>query len=442
MKDTEELKNQIKNKKVLVVSGCNFSFPLNSGPTLRSMFNKFEKDNLAQMYFAGDNMPDFEFCSNYFKVTWVDILTSLVQGYSDCGSVYANTDDFDSNGTVESRSILSFLIQRFLYSIIPIFQKSPRLRDFIWRFNSWKSPKMLKWLDEYKPDLIFFSPADRGSSHQIARFISNYTRAPLVVWVTDDYVLFPKRINLIDKIQKIRLRRIFRKTISMSSVCFAIGDRMAKDYEKFFGKRFMTIMNSVKIQDYVEYSGGQNLNFSYFGSLYLDRWKILIKLAEAAPPGSISVYTDLSKLPKNIVEDIVFEFEKADIKIKEFVKGEDLRKAMLDSDILIQAESDDIVTKSLTRLSVATKIPEYLISGRAILGIGPPEVASMKLLSENNIGLVISGDNISIQNKNLKRIVDDPDYRKELGKRGYDYAVANFDNDLISARFKDIIENI
>ena len=68
---------------------------------------------------------------------------------------------------------------------------------------------------------------------------------------------------------------------------------------------------------------------------------------------------------------------------------------MFDADAFLHIESDDESYCSLTKLSVSTKIPEYLISSRLVIGYGPVYLASMKLLKDNNIGIVISNPRVN-----------------------------------------------
>jgi hypothetical protein len=60
------------------------------------------------------------------------------------------------------------------------------------------------------------------------------------------------------------------------------------------------------------------------------------------------------------------------------------------SDILVHVESMDRLSRRLTRLSVSTKIPQYLASGKCLLAVGPPEVASMRYVRDHEAAMVIT----------------------------------------------------
>lgn len=97
----------------------------------------------------------------------------------------------------------------------------------------------------------------------------------------------------------------------------------------------------------------------------------------------------------------------------------------------------------MTRLSVSTKIPEYLIAGRPVLAFGPAEVASMRILSDNRIGYVISGDDTDeMITRKIKTFLVDFDLRESLGKDAYQFAVHHFDNIKCTEKFEQKISTL
>ena len=116
---------------------------------------------------------------------------------------------------------------------------------------------------------------------------------------------------------------------------------------------------------------------------------------------------------------------------------------MKKADILLHVESNDLQYRSLTRLSVSTKIPEYLISGRLLLAFGPAEVASIKLLSDHNVGCVIDADQSDEMCKStINKLIGRNDQIHGFVCNAYDYAVNTFDKDKIATKFKSELERI
>jgi glycosyltransferase involved in cell wall biosynthesis len=94
----------------------------------------------------------------------------------------------------------------------------------------------------------------------------------------------------------------------------------------------------------------------------------------------------------------------------------------------------------LTKLSVSTKISEYLASGTCIIGYGPAEVASMRILSDNKIGLTITDiDNDDEKIEKLKKILSNSNMRNEFAQNGFDYAFNNFNAEKSRSYLKNIL---
>ena len=56
----------------------------------------------------------------------------------------------------------------------------------------------------------------------------------------------------------------------------------------------------------------------------------------------------------------------------------------------MHVEAFDKFNKKITRLSLSTKIPEYMGSGKLIVAIGPDDISSIEYLKENEIAYCIT----------------------------------------------------
>ena len=412
---------------VLVISANAFSDVLNNGKTYKAIFSAFNKKQLHQLYFRPQESKfiDSEFCTDYYSVSEISIFRDLFH-------VSASTKKKETEYTT-SHDNDAHLYNTFLKKII-----SPNgiLRDMVWKTNLWKNHKFKKWCRETNADVIFFVAGGSGYSHNIARFVSEYLKAPLVVYFTDDYLLYPLTENLSSKIHKIRMKRFYRKTIDKSSLFFGIGDLMAEEYSAYFGKEFYSIMNSTDVVPYCRPKSAGPVIISYFGGLHTKRWEMIAGLAKIiGEKATIKVYSF-----DHLSEKIRSAFNKSGVLFIGGLTGVEYRNAIIESNILLHVESDDKYYRSLTHLSVSTKLPEYLMSGRLVLGFGPVDLASMRILTDNEIGAVISSeDNNSNILKKIERVIENREYQIEMGLKAYEYAKNHFDNDRISRDFKEKI---
>ncbi|OPB97077.1 hypothetical protein BAS10_08555 [Elizabethkingia meningoseptica] len=420
--------------KVLLIANNSFSDSSNNGKTYEAIFSEFNKSDIAQLFFSQNENPDFKYCNNYFKITDKDVLFNFFSKVKR-GEKLKNVKQLNqrNENIIEHKKskIFSFFQKKAGYLVL--------LRDFIWSFNTWKTKKLKNWINDFNPDIIFFVGGDMEFPHIIAKWVSQEYKIPLVIYFTDDYVIFPVNRNFLDKLKKKRANKFYIDTVKRSSLRFVIGDLMAKEYKNYFNCEFNSIMNSIELTDFEEYIGGNDkLVISYFGGLHLNRWKMICRLGKLLSDNyTINVYT--IDTPS---AEIINEFEISKVNYCGAVRGNALRNKILESDILLHVESDDEYYMNLTRLSVSTKIPEYLISGRAILGFGPPELASMKILSDNNIGFVISSSDKNTEILNKIDIIYDFNFRKNMGINAYNYAHKYFNRKDIATKFKQRIENL
>lgn len=435
-----------KNIKILVITHNAFSNISNNGKTFASLFSSYPKENISQLFFSQNEYPDFDFCNNYFKITDLDVLKNLITFSDENGGVLSPNDTPFSTvkGNIKTK--------RILWSSLKVISKSFRIfRDLLWKSGSWKTKSLFQWIDSFNPDIVFFCGGGAGFSHEVAVFLKEKYDIPLVSYFTDDYIINPKIKNVLDRFQRRRMKRFYSKTIKNSSLLFAIGDLMAEEYTKYFGKIFYPIMNSVSSDKYDHYNKLKKtdspiLKISYFGGLHLNRWKMIGVLG--------SILNEIKLTSSHLVELRVFtnskitpkiknNFEINNIIIEKPIKGDNLINEMVKTDILLHVESDDVYNRSLTKLSISTKIPEYLLSKNCVLAYGPSEVASIKLLSDNNIGFVIdSSENNDFISEELLKLIENEKNRLRIGEDGYDYAKKFFDASITRASFMEKIAEV
>ncbi len=420
-----------KKIKVLVITGNPFSKILNNGKTHEAIFSAFKKDELCQLFCrpVSKEHTDFDYCGSYYSVNELDIVKKLMLRSNKCGQPVEN-DNLEYNTKHEIYNKIKSNRKRNL----GIF------RDMLWSTNLWKTKELTRWCNEQNPNLVFIDGGGDKYLYSIAMFVAKSLKIPMVAFFTDDYLIYPIYKSYFAKLQQIRMKSFLKKTIDYASISYAIGEIMAKEYSDYFHKPFLHIMNAVEVLPYIAPSiVNKKPIISYFGGLHLDRWKMIVRLSTIINKGAtIHVYSFA-----NLSEDILCAFNKSNIIHHNGLRGSKLHDAMLNSDILLHVESDHPIQRRFTKLAISTKIPEYLISGRLIMGFGPPEVASMRLLSDNNMGFVVSSDESDVDVKNrLKEILPNYEYLNEVAKRGYDYAANNFNKSNLSLEFKNRLISI
>ncbi|WP_302303710.1 hypothetical protein [Culturomica massiliensis] len=417
---------KLSDKKILVVSHNAFSSFTNNGKTLEAILQGFKKENISQLFFLAES-PDYTFCEHYFRITDKDILICLLSSKTP-GNIVKKTDIQDELLSKKRSS---------LYRVISkISHQFPQLRDLYWLKRKWCNDALKTWSKTIDPDFIFFVGGPHRFAHDIALFLSDFLQKPLATFFTDDYlqVDIPNRTC-----GNKRLKKIYQKTIDRSSALFACCDYMSSEYSAFFSRSFHSLLNTMEITPYADYIKTEEVVISYFGGLHLNRDNMIIRLA-----GYLDKNCELRVYSNSILTTVQeTRFKEAGVRIMPCLNGQALWHALLYSDILLHVESDDQKNQKFTRLSLSTKLPEYMMAGRCILAYGPQEVSSIRILKDNHIGCVISStdDEKDIKAK-LFQVTKDFDYRKQLGLSAYNYAVSHLNRNVISDHFVKIINDI
>jgi len=414
--------------KVLDITGNPFSLYLNNGKTHEAIFSAFNKEELCQIYVrpVATNLIDFVYCSSYYCVSDWDVLNRLTFKSNKCGSVIKNANQIKADDSFHytNGNVTSIGSKKGFAGV---------LRDLLWGTGLWKNQDLKSWLKAQKPDVIFIDGGGDSYMYNIALYISQYLNIPLVYYVTDDYVIYPKHKSIIQKIHHHFVFKKISEVISKSEYCYAIGEVMANEYSQYFRKTFGYVMNAINVLPYKPQTGTRKkIVISYFGSLGLNRDRIIASLGSMA-----SKLFEINVYAFNINDESKRLLEENGVKYKGALKSEELDDAMYASDVLLHVESDDEESRAFTKLAISTKIPEYLMHSRLILGYGPTEVASMQLISNNNIGVVISSDDTKDEQMRKLEMILDSDNRSHIAERGYQFALENFDRKKIGMVIKE-----
>ncbi|REC63112.1 hypothetical protein DRF65_07770 [Chryseobacterium pennae] len=414
--------------KVLIISHNPFSKISNNGKTLESIFRNFKREELAQLYFVEDKDIDNDYAASYFKITDKDLLVKSKE------EKIKSTDSKTQIPNTEAG------LRKYKHNLA-IF------RDYLWKFKNVKNnEKLHQWIQQQHPDFVFFVGANQVFSHDIMLEIVEKYRLKSAVYFTDDYIFSTQKKNFLQKLQYKKLYRAYEKTISKAELCFGISDLMCEIYSKNYGKKFYPIMNSINLELYKGIEKDKNkpkdkIVISYFGGLHLNRDKMIIRLAKILSKIENNKITINVFTPTEMSSTLMNAFSENNISLKNKVQGNELSQEIINTDILLHTESDDLFDRSLTRLSVSTKIPEYLLSKNLILAYGPTDVASIKLLENNNLALILNSeesDEINIQ-KIIKTLNSED--QTQLIQNAYLYGKKEFDEERISINFRKSIEN-
>lgn len=369
-----------KYPNILVISNNAFSSTNNNGKTLASFFHTYPPEKMSQIYFNRE-IPTDDYFENYFRITDNDIVKASLRIRKICGQqVFPESSDRVENNRADFTS--QFISKTKHFNITRL------IREVFWKSNRWKTEAFHEFLERSSPDIIFFTAGDSLFAYDIFNYVKKKYEAKTVVYITDDYILPRKTLS---PFWKIRRKLVFNKmkdAIENSDLFITISSKMQKTYKKIFNKDSILAMNmSEKLgQSNPKASDSNKITFIYAGGLHYNRYKTLHLLAQA-----LKKHNNNSTDKKAFLEIYSTNPPEQSIKNLLNINGvskfcgslnqNELKDKLNLTDIPVHVESFDQKSIESTRLSISTKIPEYLSLAKPVLAIGPRNVASMEYLS-------------------------------------------------------------
>lgn len=226
--------------------------------------------------------------------------------------------------------------------------------------------------------------------------LSRFLELPIVPHFMDDWIA-----NLFNQGQlggraRSETEKVFGLIMDRSPVCLTIGSDMNAEFERRLGRPCVVVGNSVDLSDYSSAPApppapGSPLTLSYIGGLHLGRDAVIERLMEAFENSGSSREQWVLRLFVPAEDEGRANRLAATFPRRATYMGnlppERVPDQLCSSDALLFLESSDPGLLSFTRLSVSTKVPQYLASGRPMLIIGPTEQGSVRELRRSPIAV-------------------------------------------------------
>jgi glycosyltransferase involved in cell wall biosynthesis len=417
------MNSEDKYRKLLIITGFNLSDNTATDITLRSIFEEWPKTKLLILTFTKSEKP--------FAPTQIiqENLFYKIRRFSQHLLLTKNTSN--------NRNLVPGSIIRDKKNTLNIKQKifaiGAAYADLFYIYPLNEVDTVIK---EFNPDAIY----SILGSIRIIRFVNKCSkryRVPIIPHFMDDWIstLYTGSIWLMYP-RRVLLKHLYY-LLNFSNFGFCISPKMCEEYKLKFKIDFYPLMHLIDSRR-IKFSSGHNqqkeVTFCYLGGLHLNRWKSLKTLSEVLEDIQLSVSRKMKiKIftSSSDVEKYSSEFIANNVEFNSFVDQKSAYEIMQKVDYLIHVESFEDAIIQYTRLSISTKIPEYLASGTPIIAIGPVNVASMEYLHQYGCAYIsntldkkelmktllsaITGDNKSIivdnglklvKNKHCKKLSD------------------------------------
>lgn len=395
---------EINYPKVLVISVYDYHNGMDATSiTLRSFFNHWPTDRICHIhcetYEVLENTNPFGFNLNISDIKFNKILHYLKKKKD---NIFDNSLLNNDVVVIKSSSFVSILKQK----IKLFFSASADLLSYKISSN------LESFILTQNPEVIYVIP----SSRRIIRLVIELNKRfsiPIIPHFMDDWPSTIYKDSILFYFQRKLTLNDLNSLLNKCKKALVISKAMEREYtERYLGIKFFTLMNALPT-----YLGEKNefiktnekISFCYAGGLHLNRWSSLLFICKALKQianTELIIYTKLSDW--NNVSSKFSEY--TFIKYGGFLKTNDTLNVLKEHDYLVFVESFDQGVKKYTKLSISTKIPEYLCLGKPIIAIGPSDIASINYFKVNDSALVLDEQNKNLWKKLIVTALNDKHY--------------------------------
>lgn len=415
----------VRYPKVLVVASASIGGGSATGITLANLFADWPRNCIAQIH---DDVtpPDASLCASHFRFSSSDIaLVRFAKAF-----LSRRPRGMASNGQRGNSAALSATNESFLGALGDI---APFSLD----------SELVQWVRAFKPDVIY-SLLGSARVMKLVIDISDELSIKIIPHFMDDWpsVLYSKgwRNYLPRFVLKLRLKKILNRSRERLTIC----DDMSEVYADRYGGRFSAFMNCV---DCTETSVAQSdtglITFGYIGGLHLGRANALFDVArglERIKAEGIPVRLEIYSPPMDLHAYAAAFRQLSVVSVMGTLPAAEVSAALLRLDVLIHVESFGSAEEKYTALSISTKVPQYMASGRPILGYGPEGISSIRYINRTRAGISVSKHaDVDAIAAVCRRLCVDRALRRDLGSRGRMVAEQVHEARRVRARLLEVI---
>lgn len=431
--------------KVLLI-GQTFNYTSGSGITKANLFKGWPVDRIAVATF--ERVVENVICKNYYQIGYRELKRpwpfnylqkKIESGPVDVKNLWTeNGSTINTVANLNNRSrnrnnILLGRVYNFFLHFLGIYNKV---------FVSKISNEFLKWLNDFKPDIIY----DQLSSLASIRFLSqlhHITKIPVAIHIMDDWMSTINKYGLFYFYWKKVIDKEFNNLLNEASVLMSICREMSDEYEKRYKKKFLPFHNPIELDRWTRNSKTRWDFSKPFKILYSGR----------IGRGTLSSVVSIAKAVDVLADEgyeVVFQIQSTPAadqfmsKIRRFkntaintpLAYNELPEKLSSMDMLVLPMDFDAESLRFIRLSMPTKTSEYMATGTPILVYAPECTALSKYAGRERWGYVVTEKKVKLLVDAIKLLYSDESLRRKIGTRAKELARINHDADRVREDFK------
>ena len=424
--------------KILLIMTTPYSSS-DSSRTLDAYFHYWEKEKLVQI-FSRNWIPQKGLCGEMYQITDATLLKKWLHKNVEIGTIYKYDEmmDTDNHSVISEGSVI-----KFGYKIgtkhSPIIEI---MRAILWKKKYWLTPKLTSWMDQFKPDCIVYNFSNHLFTQQIAIYIANKYKIPIIAIIGDDYYFNDHfSLNPFYLYFRYKFKKFTEQILSTGrSSAIYCSNKIRDKYNQYFNLSGKTIyINSVLKRRPFRIINKKNPKIMYFGSIRLGRNLALIDIANAL--GSINPAYRLEVFSNEPDSTIYNILEKNPyINYRGFIPYHKVQEKIKESDIFVIAESFRKQDINFTKYSLSTKASDGLASGVSIFSYGSIESGVISYMKSTKASMVCTHQNQLKQS--LEKLINNTALQEEMYNQAILVTRKNHTLKSTTKIFESILENV
>jgi glycosyltransferase involved in cell wall biosynthesis len=404
--------------RVLIVSPVKFNQETGSGVTMGNLFKGWPIDKIAQVHSDNYTTADTSICTQYYYLPYYRVR--------------------DSNPIGTTLEFTRQAVQYLLCKQVSLVGQWLHTRDLI------------DWCAEFQPEIIYCRPHPRPSFYiWLPLELSKTFSVPFVTRILDDWpakieheATFARRIYW-----RLVLRRKFQTLVDLSETNIGISEEMCTAFNQRYNNQFISFHNCIEIDKWIDlendYQIADSFKIVYLGTVtkekelssLIDFKKAVLSLIEQGYPIQWTIYGP--QIYQKTIEQ--FLTRPPEITYGGYFPIEMKQKILTEADLLLLPINFDAASQVYVGYSFQTKLPEYMASGTPILVYGPPGNPNVEYAKKGQWAAVVDENNPKKLISIFVKLIEDIEFRKQLGQEARKLAIRNHNAEIIRPIFQKMI---
>lgn len=429
--------------KILIIGSTPFS-DSSQARSLATYLNGWKnKKFLVRQIYTRPLLPSFEYCEEFFQITDKMIIKNVFSK-KHIGVVYSTVDNIKINNNIANQvDITTGPFFKFFSKKKNYFIRL--MRGLLWKKRTWMNSKLLNWIHDFSPDIIFMNFGDDFYLFDMAETISQTFSIPIVTVISDDYYFSSIKSRSFFARQ---YSKKYLKTLKLFFESFNVGvafnsQRIMNRYVEFFRLKTYKLVPIAYSDLFHKISLKKNCDriekhfMSYFGNFEFGRYKALISLADSL--GKINKKITVCGTCKNkkVVESLI---KHKSIDYMGLLDYSHVTSLASESQYLVIAESFDKSDSENVKYALSTKVADCLASGIPIVAIGSINSGAINYLYENKCALICSDESELIPF--VEKLGQDSNYEKECSLKALELSTKMHDINKNGEEFLNLCKDL